>query len=110
MALHAHAVAENRAAREWTRGVHRDDADGLLLAAIMAGHAIYERALARARRAGDTDQIRIARVREHLAEDFFRFARTVFNRGNGSRNRTHIASPHLFCPVFDGDSHLAEDN
>src|ERR1700722_2831650 len=100
MALHADAVAENRAAREWTRRVHRDDADRLLLAAIMAGQAIYERALARARRAGDTDQIRIARVREHLAEDFFRFGRAIFNRGDGTRNRADVSPPHPLCPSF----------
>src|ERR1700748_266085 len=110
MALHAHAVAENRAAGEWARWVDRYDADGLIFAAIMAGQAIYERALARARRAGDTDQIRIARVREHLAEDFFRFGRAIFNRGDGTRNRADVARPHLLCPVFDGNGHLAEDN
>ena len=71
VALHANAVAEDRSASEWTRGIHGDDTDGFLLAAIMAGEAIHQRALARSRRAGDADAVRIAGVREKLAQDFF---------------------------------------
>src|SRR5580704_16404672 len=110
MPLHAYAVAKNCAAGEWARRVHCNDADGLILAAIMAGQAIDERALARSGRTGDADQICVSCIGKNLAQNLFRFARAIFNRGDSTRNRTDVASAHLLCPVFDGNGHSAEDD
>src|ERR1700756_1742012 len=76
----------------------------------MARPPIDQRALAGARRAGDTYEICVAGIGEHLAQNFFRFGGAIFNRGNGARNRADVASPPLFCPVFDGNGHSAGDN
>src|ERR1700756_544813 len=110
MPLHAHAIAKNCAAGEWARRVHCNDADRFLLAAIMPGHTIDERALSRPRGAGDTDQIGVASIRKNLAQNFFRLVRAILNRGDSTRNRAHVASAHLLSPVFDGNGHSAEDN
>ena len=54
--LHANAVAENRASAERTGRIDGDDANRLSLLAILARQLIDQRALARARRAGQAKQ------------------------------------------------------
>src|SRR6185503_9957661 len=58
--LHAHAVAENRAARIGAGRIDGNDTDRLAALAQLRGQSIDEGALARARRAGDADEIRAA--------------------------------------------------
>jgi hypothetical protein len=68
----ADAVAEEGALRERARGVDRDDAD----APPVAAHALDERAdqarLADARRAGDPDRVRVARLPVELLHELVR--------------------------------------
>ena len=61
MLLHADAVAQNRSAGVGTGGIDRDDADGAFFLAIVAGQLIDQRALARARRTGESKYPRTAR-------------------------------------------------
>ena len=68
MILHANAVSENRPARIRTRRINRDDADRLLLFAILFGELIDERALARSRSASEPDDARLATMREECFE------------------------------------------
>src|SRR5580704_16895712 len=110
MPLHAHAIAKNCAAGEWARRVHCNDADRFLLAAIMPGHTIDKRALARPWSTRYADKIRVDGVGKQLAQNLFRFARAIFNRGNGAGNRTHITRANLLSPVFDGNGHSVGDN
>ena len=93
------------AAGERARRIHGDDPDGLFFGAIVARQAIYQRALAGARRAGDSYAIRASGVRKKLAQNFFGFALAIFDGGNGARNRAHVSRAHLLGPVFDGHSH-----
>ena len=65
---HADAVAEDRAAGEGRRRVDGDDADALLLRAVVLRHRRDERRLARARRAGDADDPRASGLRIELRE------------------------------------------
>ena len=60
MALHADAVAEDRAAGERAGGIDGDDADRLPRLRQSAGEAVDERGLAGAGRAGDADDPRAA--------------------------------------------------
>ncbi len=64
VALHANAVAQNRAAGEWAGGIDRDNADRFAFFAITCGEPIDQRALARAGRAGDADHIGAAGAEE----------------------------------------------
>ena len=67
-ALHADAVAEQRAAGERRRRIDRDDADRQALRAILASDQRGDRALARARRTGDADAARAAELRVQRSE------------------------------------------
>ena len=62
--LHADAIAENRPASVRTGRINRDDAHRLLFLAILARQLIHQRALAAARRAGQSDDARPAAVRK----------------------------------------------
>ena len=61
--LHAHPVAEDRPARERRRRVDREHGDLVARRAHVADDRAGERALARARRAGEADRVGVAGMR-----------------------------------------------
>ena len=67
MALHADAIAKDRAAGVRTGGIDGDDANCFSLRAVMRGQPIDQRALARSRRACHADHKGVAGVREKFA-------------------------------------------
>ena len=80
MALHADAIAEDRAAGNAAGGIDSENADRLSLAAECARERVDQRALAGARRPGDADDEGAAR-----------------RAGASSRSR-----PRLGTPIFHG--------
>ena len=100
VALHANAIAKNRSAGERARGIDGDDADRLVLAAIVSREAVDQRALARSRSAGDPDAIGAPGVGKKLAQDFLGFARAIFDRGNGARKRARHRPRESAPPNF----------
>ena len=64
VALHANAIAEDRAARERRGRIDADHADALALRAVVRDQRIDDGGLARARVAGDADDVALAGVRE----------------------------------------------
>ena len=106
MALHADAIAQDRAAGERAGGVDGDDADRFLLGAIVGRQAVHQRALAGARRAGDADAIGASGVGKKLLQELFGLGRTIFDRGHGPRKGPNVAGANLRGPLFDGRRHL----
>ena len=67
--LHADAIAENRAAAVRTRRIDRDDADRAVGLSKLGDQPIDERALARAGRTRDADEIRASGPGEQAADE-----------------------------------------
>ena len=80
MRLHAHAVAENGAAGVRTRRIDAKDADQLTRLPEFRDQPIDERALARAWRSGDADEIRAAAVRINLPDELRGVRRLVLDQ------------------------------
>ena len=91
---HAHPVAEQRAARERARRVHGDHGHALAARAILLRELRDERALARAGRAGDADDIRAPRTAEDRTYQIGARAILVFNQGNRPGDRPGVAREH----------------
>ena len=104
MRLHADTVAEDGAAAERTGWIDGDDTDGLAGAAELDDQAVDERALARAGRSGNANEIRAARVSEEPPDELGSLGRLVLDETdraghcarvaleNALRQRTHWAS------------------
>ncbi len=71
VALHANAIAQNRASGIRAGGINGDDANGFLALAVIRGQAIDQRALARARGAGNAGEIGLPGMREQDAQQLF---------------------------------------
>ena len=91
MVLHSNAVPQNCPARIRTSRIDRDNADLLLLFAIVFGKLIHQRTLARSRSARKTDNARLASVWEESLEQFRPTRSAVFHRGDGPRQRQRLA-------------------
>ena len=98
--LHADAVAEDRAAGEGAAGVDGDDADALVAPPQFARQLHHERALARAGRAGESDDVRVAAVGVQLREDALRLRARGSRSGDDTRQRAPVAveQPRRRCP------------
>jgi len=70
MLLHADAVAQNRPASVRAGRIHRDDADRVILLAIVAGKLIDKRALACTRWAGQSKDPGLSAVGKQRLEQF----------------------------------------
>ena len=99
VALHADAIAQNRAACIRTGGIHSDHADTFLLVAVIRGQPIDERALAGARRAGDAGEIRLPGVGKSWRRSSSASAGMVFDGRNCARYSAHVTGPDLGSPV-----------
>jgi hypothetical protein len=113
MRLHAQAIAEHGAAAERTRRIDRDHADRWWacrsrerrrnsaslfalrpLCSQRRDHAIDQRALAGAGRAGHAHEIRTARAPEDRADEGGAAGILVFDERDGARDRPRIALEH----------------
>ena len=97
--LHADAVAEDRAAGEGAAGVYGDDADALLPLAELAGQLGHERALARSRRAGEADDVRVAAVGMQPRQHRARFGRAVLDERDDASQRAAVAREQALYQV-----------
>ena len=92
--LHPHAVAEDGAAGERAGRIDGDDADGPPGGADGVGQPIDERALARAGRTGDADQIGAAGVGKQIAQQRRARGRFVFDQRDRPGDGARIAREH----------------
>ena len=92
--LHAHAVAENRAAGERARRIDRNHPDGLAGVAGFGRQPIDERALAGAGRSGHANEVGPAGVRKDVADQARRGVGLVFDQRDGAGHRPHVAGSH----------------
>ena len=96
--LHAQPIAEHGAAAERARGIDGDDADrqrdGARPVSDFGDQPIDERALARAGRAGDADEIRAAGVAENRADQVGARRILVLDQGNRAGHRARVAGEH----------------
>jgi hypothetical protein len=95
MVLHADTVAQNRPARIGARRIDGNDADGTIFLAIVARELVHQRALARARRAGESQDPRMSAMGEERLEQFRSSRGAVFDRADGTGQRTRIAGANL---------------
>src|SRR5271157_6246451 len=100
MILHADAVAQNRPTGVRAGRVNRDDADGLIFLAIVLGKLIDQRALARAGSAGQTDDSRLARMREERLEQLRPAGSAVLDGGDGARQGAGVAGAKSTNPCI----------
>ena len=107
MALHADAIAEHRAARVRARRIDRYDADGQSLRANNGREPIDERALSRARRAGDADDVRAPGSRIKRLGERRRGRLIVFHDGDSTRERAPIAPITRFASSSPRSSDFA---
>jgi len=92
---HADAVAQDRAAGEGAGRVYGDDADRLAPGAVGPGQGADQRAFARARRAGHTDQRRPPGMRIQRRQRLLRLPRLVLNGGQQAGQRPPVALQKL---------------
>src|SRR5260370_25106235 len=105
MPLHATPIPKNCDARIRACRINRNHATLFLFLAVIARQAVDQRALPCPRRASNSREIRLARVRKEQLKQRFRFGLMVFNRRDRARNRAHVARPHLLRPFLNGQSH-----
>ena len=98
--LHANAVAQNRAAGVGAGRVDGDDADGLIFFAIVLGELIDQRALPCSGRAGQTDDARVAGVREESLEQVGAAGLAILDDGDGAGQGARVAGAQV---ISDGD-------
>ncbi len=91
MILHADAVAQNRSAGVRTGRVHGDDADGLVVLAVVLGQLVDQRALAGSRRARQTENARMAGVGEESLEQFRPAGAAILDGGDGAGEGAGVA-------------------
>ena len=95
MVLHADAVAQNRPARVGARGIDSNDANGAAFLAVVARELVHQRALARARRAGESKDSRMSAMGKERLEQFRPSRGAVFDRADGTGQRASIAGANL---------------
>ena len=101
MRQHAYAVAEDGAAAEGAGGIYGNDADGLSALAVLVGELVHQRALARARCAGNADDARPARIREERFQNLDRLRPPVFYCRDGASELARIAGAHSLHHTLD---------
>ena len=89
--LHAHAIAEDRAAGERARGIDRNDPDAQAARAQLRDQPIDQRTLARARRAGDADEVRAPGARKNPPDQLRPCSGLVFDQTDGAGDRAWVA-------------------
>ena len=95
MVLHADAITENCATGIRTAGIDGDDSDGAVFFAIVLRQLVDQRALARARRAGQADGSCASGMRKERFEQIDPARRVVLNRRDRTGERTGIAGTEL---------------
>ena len=105
---HPNAVAEDRAAAEGRRRVHRDDPDTVGRRPVRAGEPVDERALATARWTGDTDDLRVTGERIQRAQRVRSAGLVVLDDGQKPRGRSFVAGPSAPQQIGRGDGHEAD--
>ena len=95
--LHAHAIAKHGAAGERAGGIDGEDTDGVAGLAPARDETIDQRALARARRAGDADEKRAPRSPEQLAHERGPSIGIVLDERDAARNSARIAGEDRIC-------------
>ena len=95
MVLHADAVAQNRPSSVGACRIDRDDAHGAVFVAIAASKLVYQRALARARGASESDDPRLPAVRKESLEQIGPARRAVLDRADGTGQGARIAGAKL---------------
>jgi hypothetical protein len=101
MLLHANAIAQNRPAGVWTRRVDRNDADGPIFLAIVAGKLIDERALPGARWPSQSEYPRLSAVWKESLEECRPTGSAVLHRANGTRESPRIGGANLINQKLD---------
>ena len=91
VALHPNAVAQDCSSGKRAGGIDGNDADSLLLGAIVAGQPIDERAFSRTRRPGHSNPQRMAGERETGRQDGRSSGCIVFHQRNGTSQGAHIS-------------------
>jgi hypothetical protein len=91
VALHANAIAEDRAAGERRRRIDADDADLLSLRAVVRDHRIDDRRLPGARVARDADQVRLTGVREQRLQRVDRIGAAVIEIAHEARGGADVS-------------------
>src|SRR5439155_26140771 len=104
---HPNSVAEDRAAAEGRRRVHRDDRDAVGRRAVRAGEPVHERALPTAGRTGDADDLGVTGERIERAQRVRGAGLVVLNDREKARDRAFIAGPGAFQQAGRGDGHEA---
>ena len=95
--LHAHAIAKHGAAGERTGWIDGEDTDAMAGLAPARDETIDQRALARARRAGNADEKRAARSPEQLAHERGPAIGIVLNERDAACNSAQVAGEDRIC-------------
>src|SRR5664280_992144 len=88
--LHADAIAQNGAAGDAAAGVHGEDGDCLAPLAQLPGEGVHQRAFARAGRAGDADDARLAGEGLEFTQGFQGLGIAVLDSGGQTRQRARV--------------------
>src|SRR5581483_6308517 len=96
MPLHADAIAKNRAMRIGAGRVYSKDADFLRFAPQAVSHLIDQRALPCSGRPSDSDNHRLACVREQSAQQVSTGISLVFDKRCGACQSAYIGGKNLF--------------
>ncbi len=99
--LHADAVAEDGAAGVRAGGIDGDDADGLILLAIVLGQLVDQRALASAGRAGESEDAGVAGLRKRGFEQIGPAGGAVLDGGDGAGEGERIAGAKAVEPGLE---------
>ena len=97
MALHADAIAQDRAAGVRAGRIDRDYTDRFPLGAQCLGELIAQRAFARAGRACHAHNHRAASSWEQLAQQQLGFRAAIFDQRRGTGERAHVAPNDFFA-------------
>jgi hypothetical protein len=97
--LHADAVAQNRAAGDAARRVHRDDRESLALAAQFARQRVHQRTLTGAGRTGDSHDAGVPGEGRKLAQDFQRLGIAVLHTRGGAGKQARVAFSNFTGPI-----------
>ncbi len=96
MLLHADAIAQNRAAGVRTGRIDGDHAYGLAFCAQSLRELIAQRALARARSAGDAEDQRAPGARKQLAQQLLGLGPAIFDPRRGAGQRADVPGQNFF--------------
>jgi len=96
MPLHADSVAQYGATGKRTGGVNGQNADGFIFFAQRDYQSVGQRAFARARRAGYTNDKGFTGIRVKFFDFRFRFGKFVFDISDEARGQADIARADFF--------------